>query len=378
MPVQCFAAIFRDTDGQVGMIRVEFIKPRRIGINGAAIPAEVLIIADGIGDLQIGMVCGAGSNGCHGGQTGSVHSVNQIIQLLMVIHNVCVFFRIITSIDLVAQTPDNDGRMVVILNDKFLHLLDGVFLTIAHVGCDVGNLCPDDLAIYITKIIEILIMLIMCQPDGSRTEFHDHSHIFFMVLRQKGIADAVTAVQQVNRLLGRTAYALDIYGPVDPGQTEWFEALQKDFPEYKLELYGDGEDKEMLSSLARELNLDGRVVFCGNCKDVLERIKTASLFAFSSDYEGLPNALAEALAIGLPCVSTDCTPGGARMLIDNGENGFIVPVNQPKPLADEMKILLSDKELSEKFSKNAVLLREKASLNRIVDMWEDYLSNIVR
>ena len=157
-----------------------------------------------------------------------------------------------------------------------------------------------------------------------------------------------------------------------------FSMIEKDFPEYKLELYGDGEDKEMLSSLAHELNLDGRVVFCGNCKDVLERIKTASLFAFSSDYEGLPNALAEALAIGLPCVSTDCTPGGARMLIDNGENGFIVPVNQPKPLADAMKILLSDKELSEKFSKNAVLLREKASLNRIVDMWEDYLSNIVR
>ena len=157
-----------------------------------------------------------------------------------------------------------------------------------------------------------------------------------------------------------------------------FSMIANEFADYKLELYGDGEDKEMLSSLARELNLDGRVVFCGNRKDVLERIKSASLFAFSSDYEGLPNALAEALAIGLPCVSTDCTPGGARMLIENGENGFIVPVNQPKPLADAMKTLLSDKELSEKFSKNAVMLREKASLDRVVDMWEKYLSDMVR
>lgn len=157
-----------------------------------------------------------------------------------------------------------------------------------------------------------------------------------------------------------------------------FSMIADEFPEYKLEFYGDGEDKEMLEGYAAELKLEDKVVFCGNCSDVLNRIRTAGLFAFSSDFEGLPNALAEALAIGLPCVSTDCTPGGARMLIEDGENGFIVPVNQPEPLAQGMRRLLSDKELSDKFSKNAVTIREKASLDHIIDMWEEYLTSVAK
>ncbi len=157
-----------------------------------------------------------------------------------------------------------------------------------------------------------------------------------------------------------------------------FSKICNDFPDWILEIYGDGEDRELLEKYSNELSINGRVVFCGNQKNVINLIKTAGLFAFSSDFEGLPNALAEAMAIGLPCVSTDCTPGGARMFIKDGENGFLVPIKDADALASAMKKVMENKELSNKFSNNAIKIRDMASTENVVDRWEEYLISIIK
>ena len=89
----------------------------------------------------------------------------------------------------------------------------------------------------------------------------------------------------------------------------------------------------------------------------------------SSDYEGIPNALIEAMAIGLPCVSTDCSPGGARELIESDENGLIVECGNPKMLADAVKRMIVEKKEAKRMGTQARLVRSRVDKCKIADSW---------
>lgn len=156
-----------------------------------------------------------------------------------------------------------------------------------------------------------------------------------------------------------------------------FSLIANEFSDYVLKIYGEGELKETLQKQIDELGLSGQVELMGAQKDVLNKINKASLFVLSSDYEGLPNALIEAMCIGIPSVSTDCSPGGARALIENGENGLIVPCNDAKSLADAMKKVLSDDDLARKFSINGKKIANRMESRKIAEKWLEFLSEEV-
>src|SRR5699024_7366265 len=113
----------------------------------------------------------------------------------------------------------------------------------------------------------------------------------------------------------------------------------KKHPNYDLIIYGEGNEREELESLIRRLNLINRVYLPGSTQDVLEKIKDASVFAFSSNFEGMPNALIEAMALGLPVISTDCPSGGPRELINHGVNGLLTPVKDKEQFAQQLDFL---------------------------------------
>lgn len=148
--------------------------------------------------------------------------------------------------------------------------------------------------------------------------------------------------------------------------------LPSEFDEYILEIYGEGELRHELESLVNELELSNRVKLLGAYKDVVDRIKNAAVFVLSSDFEGMPNALAEAMALGIPCISTDCRPGGARELINSGENGLITPVNDVEKLADAISAILSDRELQNKFSRNAKKRMKELTPEKIYGKWDKF------
>lgn len=156
-----------------------------------------------------------------------------------------------------------------------------------------------------------------------------------------------------------------------------FSMISGVFPDYNLEIYGEGELKNSLNELVKEMNLTQRVFFKGACKDVLDRIKDVSLFVLSSDYEGIPNALIEAMAIGLPCISTDCKPGGARTLIKNGYNGIITSRGNADELSEAMRRLLIDVSYAAKIGDNARAVAEVLSPVSIYNEWENFLLGIV-
>ena len=111
----------------------------------------------------------------------------------------------------------------------------------------------------------------------------------------------------------------------------------------------------------------------GAKEEIQEYIKDASLFVLSSDYEGIPNALIEAMAIGLPCVSTDCSPGGARELIVNGKDGFIVPCGDAQKLADAIRKMINDKSLARECGTNARQICQRTAVWKISEEWMTYI-----
>ena len=146
---------------------------------------------------------------------------------------------------------------------------------------------------------------------------------------------------------------------------------------HTLHIYGDGELKKELHDLIVSLNMSDKIILEGNSRQVHEDIKNAKLFAFTSDYEGLPNALMEAMAIGVPCVSTDCSPGGARMLIENNENGILIPCGDTAALTAVFDELPEDEEKLKKFSANGQKLRESVCVEMIANRWLKCIEQII-
>ena len=149
------------------------------------------------------------------------------------------------------------------------------------------------------------------------------------------------------------------------------------FPEYKLIIYGEGGLKAQLQQLTKELSISDRVLFPGSVNDLHERIKNAELFVLSSDFEGMPNALMEAMAMGLTCISTDCPCGGPKDLINDGENGLLIPVGNVGACAGAIVKYLCDKEEADRFGSAAQEVREKYSRDNICSNWLDYIESVV-
>lgn len=155
-----------------------------------------------------------------------------------------------------------------------------------------------------------------------------------------------------------------------------FAEVVKKHPEMTLVFYGQGEpDMTTIRNLVKELGIENNVRFEGLVTNVMERIKDAKMFVLSSDYEGLPNSLIEAMVAGLPCVSTDCSPGGARELIQDGDNGLIVPVGDVHKLAEAMIYMLDNPEQADKMGEKAQMLRERLAPEKIFGQWKEYIDS---
>ena len=132
-----------------------------------------------------------------------------------------------------------------------------------------------------------------------------------------------------------------------------FAGLAERYPEYELVIYGEGELRQELLHEVEEMGLQERIHLPGSIVDVAGAIDKASVFVLSSNSEGMPNTLIEAMALGIPCISTDCSGGGPRDLIVNGENGILTEVENWEMLEENLQKIISDKEFAKKLSKNA-------------------------
>lgn len=149
-----------------------------------------------------------------------------------------------------------------------------------------------------------------------------------------------------------------------------FELLLKDYPDYTLRIYGRGEEKENLKKYIAEKKLNKSIFLEDFASNIHEIIRDAKMFVSTSDYEGLSNSMIEAMAIGMPCVCTDCAGGGAKMMIQDHENGILVPVGDKQAVCDGMVEIINDNELEKKLSINASDVKNQLCVERIVSQWE--------
>lgn len=148
-----------------------------------------------------------------------------------------------------------------------------------------------------------------------------------------------------------------------------FSNISNKFPDHILQIYGEGELRAQLEDLIKENNLQDKVFLPGASKQVLKDINDAQVFAFSSDFEGMPNALIEAMALGLPCISTDCSPGGAREFIKNYENGILVPCNDVDEMIKAIEFMLENQEKAQQMGNNAKHIVKDLAPNIIAEKW---------
>lgn len=147
-----------------------------------------------------------------------------------------------------------------------------------------------------------------------------------------------------------------------------FQEIARKYPDWKLKIYGQGEKKQELESLIRRKNLEQNVLLCGVTHTPFLEMKRAEIFVLSSFYEGFPNVLCEAMHAGLPCISTRCECGPSE-LIEDGKNGFLVPVGDRKLLSEKMEALILDEKKRRNMGKAAMQSTERLELNKISGKW---------
>lgn len=146
-----------------------------------------------------------------------------------------------------------------------------------------------------------------------------------------------------------------------------FAKVKKVYPDHTLTIYGDGPFREELERRIQELGLQDSVELPGKVQNVFDCIADAEMFVLSSDFEGMPNALIEAMCLGLPVISTAVS--GATDLIQDGKNGLLTPVGDTEQLTACMLRMLEDPQLRQDCAQEALALNEQLCVEEIVEHW---------
>lgn len=159
-----------------------------------------------------------------------------------------------------------------------------------------------------------------------------------------------------------------------------FAKVHEKHPEYDLKIYGgdsfDGTMQVLLKAI-EDCGAADYVTLMGNSDSLDKELVNGTLYAFSSDWEGLPNALLEAMALGLPVVATDCPCGGPRTVIRDGVNGLLIPVKDQKAMEDGINRLIENPEFAEELGKEAKKICDKLNGPAIIDQWRKYIEKII-
>jgi glycosyltransferase involved in cell wall biosynthesis len=224
---------------------------------------------------------------------------------------------------------------------------------------------------------------IICNSEAMKRQFVDNFH--FPESRVAAIYNPVD-IAEILRRAGERETDWDLpedlpvvvgMGRLSPqkGYDLLIRAAEKVRVPFLLLLLGEGKEEGRLRGLAERLGIGGRVVFAGFRRNPYPYLRGASVFVLPSRYEGFPNALVEAMALGLPCVATRC-PTGPEEIVTHGEDGLLVPVEDPEGIAQGIDLLLKDASLCKRLGTAAAERVMEFDVTRIVRKFEDLLEEV--
>lgn len=156
-----------------------------------------------------------------------------------------------------------------------------------------------------------------------------------------------------------------------------FKKVSETYPTLKLKIAGTGPDDEKLIFLVKQLELENKVDLLGYRKDIRELLLHSKLFVLSSDFEGIPNSVIEALQMEMPVVCTDCSPGGAALLLDNGKHGLLVEKGNAQKLAEAIVIALKSKNNLQALSQRTHHALDRFCEEDIALQWKQFITKCI-
>lgn len=154
-----------------------------------------------------------------------------------------------------------------------------------------------------------------------------------------------------------------------------FAKVAAEFPDWQLVIYGEGPLRESLELIVDSLELQDRVLLPGRTEHVVEELNKSKIFCMSSDYEGMSNAMIEAVCVGLPIVTTNVS--GVKELVKDRENGFVVPCGDVDAMSSALYSVIKDSILLCAFADNSLKKRNSFSLDSIVFEWMTLIERII-
>lgn len=260
---------------------------------------------------------------------------------------------------------------------------------------------------YVGKANSLMNKLFLNRAAGCVFQTGEAREFFDEVLQKKSIiicnpvnekylkAERKTAVKKivcVGRLVAQKNQMLLVNA---------FEKILEKYPEYHLYLYGDGSDDECKdeliqyveykeirisksqsedtemdksnASIGAVLKLKDHIHFMGLSSTLEVDMADASMFVLPSNYEGMPNALMEAMALGLPVISTNCPCGGSRYWIEPGVTGQLVPVKDIDTMAKAIEFYIQNPEKADEMGTNARERLHEATMDKVFEQWKNYI-----
>jgi len=264
--------------------------------------------------------------------------------------------------------------------NNFMAIYTTIFLKTKVVVSVVGEPMEE----YYTRLMRFLAKTTFTCADGIVLQTKDASLFFSAKIRKKSVIlkNSLNPVFMVERFEGERDKTIVSVGRLDANKNQAlliraFSRLAEEYPEYKVILYGEGKDKKKLESIIKELNMEGKVLLAGATSDVVNAIQKASAFVLTSNTEGMPNALIEAMALGLPVISTDCPCGGPKDLIKNKDNGILIPVNDEEALTEAIRFLLDNPVLANEMGKHATQVQKELDPVVTNQAWQTYFEAIM-
>ena len=204
---------------------------------------------------------------------------------------------------------------------------------------------------------------------------------FPQYIQKKGVVlqNPVDATRIPEPYIGERKKVFSAVGRLEPQKNfpmliRAFSEFHKREKDYKLVIYGEGRERINIENLIKELHLENSVSLPGRNKDVLNCINDCAAFILSSDYEGMPNALIEAMCMGMPVISTDCPSGGPRDIIENEKNGLLIPVNDELRMTQAMFNIIKDGD-SCLLGQNAYKIGKHLMDASVFEDWKNVLIN---
>jgi GalNAc-alpha-(1->4)-GalNAc-alpha-(1->3)-diNAcBac-PP-undecaprenol alpha-1,4-N-acetyl-D-galactosaminyltransferase len=242
-----------------------------------------------------------------------------------------------------------------------------------------------------TGINRVAISVIFKRADGIVFQSYAAKNVYPRILQKKGNV-IYNAVFKKNIPEGFPKFRdnrIVSVGRIHPDKNlplliAAFARISEEFPDTKLIIYGEEEPgckenyKGALMEQIYKYGIEKRVILAGHCDNVCQEIFKARLFVLSSVLEGMPNALVEAMACGLPVITTNFEPGNAGEIVQNGINGMVVNSNDVLALAGAMKTMLLTPENAERMAVKAKKIKDRLSREVIFNKWTDYINEICR